>query len=122
MRISDWSSDVCSSDLRINGEVRCHPARIVELRDQTDIRQCHFRTSKKSCGTSHRLKSCKPRLDQVTCPCIDGFLVQTDLLPKMFEHPQHVDWMDITGVELGHERKRTTLKSRQQCASCKQSS
>src|SRR3546814_4022370 len=77
----------------INGEVRCHPARSGELRDQTDIRQCHFRTSKKSCGTSHRLKSCKPRLDPVTCPCIDGFLVQPDLLPKMFEHPQIVDWM-----------------------------
>src|SRR3546814_1448557 len=75
---------------------------MVELRDQTDIRQCHFRTSKKSCGTSHRIKSCKPRLDPVTCPCIDGFLVQPDLLPKMFEHPQIVDWMDITGDDLGH--------------------
>src|SRR3546814_18700119 len=82
---------------------------MVELRDQTDIRQCHFRTSKKSCGTSHRLKSCKPRLDPVTCPCIDGFLVQPDLLPKMFEHPQIVDWMDITGDDMGHASYLGTL-------------
>src|SRR3546814_10251045 len=33
---------------------------------------------------------------------MDGFLVQPDLLPKMFEHPQIVDWMDITGDDLGH--------------------
>src|SRR3546814_5824479 len=29
MRISDWSSDVCSSDLSIAGEARAYPLRIL---------------------------------------------------------------------------------------------
>src|SRR3546814_9402688 len=47
MRISDWSSDVCSSDLRV-GEQRSRPARAQELiieraghrhRDRADMRE-----------------------------------------------------------------------------------
>src|SRR3546814_5139523 len=38
MRISDWSSDVCSSDLFIRSENKSGVARIAIIRQQEDVR------------------------------------------------------------------------------------
>src|SRR3546814_12646956 len=51
MRISDWSSDVCSSDLLADGGVELHRHRLqvrqirvenLAVEDEADIAQCRF--------------------------------------------------------------------------------
>src|SRR3546814_7252779 len=49
MRISDWSSDVCSSDLPPAGALRHHPARLQRGAD-------HQRRDRTAAGDPHRLR------------------------------------------------------------------
>src|SRR3546814_16984140 len=79
MRISDWSSDVCSSDLAINAGLRY---------EDTDYT---------SSGASKTVISAKPRLDENGDPTGQNDIVVSDIIPVSF-HGKYRDWLPSLNV------------------------
>src|SRR3546814_3642014 len=108
MRISDWSSDVCSSDLEIRQEILMAEKANIRTGYRTDEKQAMRHTVARELRPEHLLENVEGQI-VIIDDCTDGTIAAPhDEIGRATCRERVCQYVEISGVAVSLKKKKNT--------------